>query len=171
MSEAVSDSTVLIFLAKLKKLDLLSNIYRKIVIPEKVREEVVDEGKKRGEKDANLLEQKIEKGLIEVKKVEVDKEIQGFDLGPGESEALSLANELDDDLLADDESAREAARILGIEPRGTLYFIAEGLRSYDLSFDEYLESLEKLTDKGFYMDEAVYMEAVRRGRKIAKKKK
>lgn len=170
MSEAVSDSTVLIFLAKLRRLDLLESAYRKIFIPEEVRKEVVEEGKKRGENDANLVERKINEGLIEVKRTKVDDEIKIFDLGAGESGALSLAKEGGRDLLADDESAREAARILKINSKGTLYFLAEGLRECDLNLDDYLKCLESLTKEGFYMDEAVYMEAVRKGRKIAEKK-
>lgn len=170
MNEAVLDSTVLIFLAKLRRLDLLENAYQKIYTPEKVRKEVVEEGKKRGERDANLVDRKIKDGAIKVRKTKIDEEIEGFDLGPGESQTLSLAKEVGGDLLVDDESAREAARILKIKPKGTLYFLAKGLRKCDLNFDEYLEYLETLTEEGFYMDETVYIEAVRKGRKNAEKK-
>lgn len=115
------------------------------------------------------MERKIKEGFIDVREVEVNEEVLDLGLGPGESEALSLAKILECDLLADDESAREAARMFRIAPRGSLYFLAEGLKKIELNFDECLECLEELTEVGFYMDDGIYIEAVRRGRKIVKK--
>lgn len=170
MSKAVSDSTVLIFLAKLGKLPLLRKFYSKILIPEKVFEEVVKEGKKRGERDANIVENAIRQGWVEVKKAAVDEDVERFDLGRGESEALSLARKLGcEEILADEESVRNVARILKIKPRGTMYFLTESLRNDEINFDEYLKFLENLVEEGFYLSEKVYLEAVRRGRKISKR--
>lgn len=171
MNEVVSDSTVLIFLAKLNKLPLLKMVYPKVLIPEKVHEEVVGKGKKKGERNATIVRNAIKEEWIEVRETEIREDLEEFKLGRGESEALSLAKNLNhEEILADDESARDAAKFLNIKPRGTLFFLAEGLRKSEISFDEYLNSLEKLIEIGFYMREEIYLETVRMGRKIAKQK-
>ena len=46
MNEIASDATPLIYLAKLKKLELLKSLYSKIIISQEVKIEIVDEGKK-----------------------------------------------------------------------------------------------------------------------------
>lgn len=171
MGEVVSDSTVLIFLAKLNKLPLLKMIYPKVLIPEKVYEEVVGKGTRKGERNATIVRNAIKEEWIEVRKTETREDVSEFKLGRGESEALSLAKNLGHEkILVDDESARDAARFLNVKPRGTLFFLAEGLRRSEMSFDEYLKSLEKLIEIGFYMREEIYLEAVRMGRKIAEQK-
>ena len=55
MNEIVSDATLLIYLAKIKKLDLLKSLYSKIIISQEVKIEVVDEGKKIKEPDSFLI--------------------------------------------------------------------------------------------------------------------
>ncbi|KXA99978.1 hypothetical protein AKJ47_00085 [candidate division MSBL1 archaeon SCGC-AAA261G05] len=171
MSEVVSDSTVLIFLAKLNKLPLLKMIYPKVLIPEKVHDEVVGKGRRKGERNAIIVRNAIKEGWIEVRETETREDVNEFKLGRGESEALSLSKNLNhEEILVDDESARDAARFLGVKPRGTLFFLAEGLRKSKIDFDEYLKSLEKLIEIGFYMREEIYLEAVRMGRKIAAQK-
>ncbi|GAH92010.1 unnamed protein product, partial [marine sediment metagenome] len=54
MSNIVSNSTPLIYLAKTNKLGLLKIIYNEVFISEEVKKEVVDEGKRLKKLDANL---------------------------------------------------------------------------------------------------------------------
>ena len=84
----VSDSTILIGLVKIGKLDLLKEIFSKVYIPEEVFKEVVERGKgKPGSKvikEAAWIEQKPVKDKIQV----------AFLLGSlekGEAEVLVLA--------------------------------------------------------------------------------
>lgn len=168
MSEVVADSTVLIFLGKLRKLEYLQDAYATVLIPEEVYEEVVVQGKAVGAKDATLVETAVEDGWIEVEATIPTDETSRYDLEAGETEVLSLALERDHEVvLADEESVREVARIHGLRPRGTLHFLFGALQDGHVDFDGFLEMLETLLDEGFYLDERVYVEAVRRARRIA----
>lgn len=167
MSEVVADSTVLIFLGKLRKLAWLRDAYATVLIPEAIYDEVVVQGKAVGATDARLVESAVEDGWIEVVEIEPTAEVARYDLEAGETEVLSLALDRDHGtVLADEESVREVARIRGLEPRGTLHFLFGALADGRLDFDGFLDLLETLLDEGFYLDEAVYLEAVRRARRI-----
>lgn len=55
---------------------------------------------------------------MEIRDSEVDKKVDGTNLGPGESEPLSFTKELRlEEFLADDESARDTTHMHGMKPR------------------------------------------------------
>ena len=114
----VSDSTILIGLAKIGKLDLLKKIFSRVFIPEEVFKEVVKRGK--GKPGSKVIK---EAAWIEVRPVK-DKIQVAFLLGSlekGEAEVLVLAQELKADLiLLDEEKARKSAVIAGFEIMGVL---------------------------------------------------
>ena len=114
----ITDSTVLIGLAKLGKLTLLKDIFSKVSIPEEVFKEVVERGK---DKPGSKLIR--ESSWIEIKTVK-DKTQVSFLMGSldrGEAEVLALARELEADLiLLDEEKARKSAVIAGFNVMGLL---------------------------------------------------
>jgi predicted nucleic acid-binding protein len=127
----VSDSTILIGLVKIEKLDLLKEIFIKVYIPEEVFKEVVKRGK--GKPGSKVIK---EAAWIEVKPVK-DKIQVNFLLGSlekGEAEVLVLARELETDLiLLDEEKARKSAVIAGFEIMGLLglFVLAKNLGLID----------------------------------------
>ena len=122
MRGIVSNATPLIYLAKIGKLNLLKNVFGYIIIPEEVKIEVVDRGKKLGEKDAYINEQGIKDGWIRFSSTKV-VEIS-ISLEQGEHAALSLAKNLGQkEVLVDEISARTAAQLLGLNPKGTLFVL------------------------------------------------
>ena len=127
----VSDSTILIGLVKIGKLDLLKEIFFKVYIPEEVFKEVVERGK---EKPGSKVIK--EAAWIEVKPVK-DKIQVNFLLGSlekREAEVLVLGRELETDLiLLDDEKARKSAVIAGFEIMGLLglFVLAKNLGLID----------------------------------------
>lgn len=164
----VADSTVLIFLGKLRHLDWLREAYDFVLIPSHVYEEVVEQGKDLGENDAYLVETAISDGWIEVHEVDKQPEVENYGLEDGETEAISLALDRDhEEILLDEESAREVARLQGLQPHGTLYFLSIAIREGNLTFEGFIQQLEKLLEIGFYLDEAVYLEAIRKARQLA----
>lgn len=168
MCEVVADATVLIFLGKLRKLSLLAERYSTVYIPGEVYEEVVVQGKAVGARDATVVESAVEDGWISVESIDPAPEIVRYDLEAGETEVLSLAIEREfDDVLADEESVREVARLHEMVPRGTLHFLFSALEDGQLDYDGFIQSLESLLDHGFYLDESIYLEAVRRARTLA----
>ncbi|MDD5617291.1 MAG: hypothetical protein PHH85_13930 [Candidatus Methanoperedens sp.] len=160
----VSNSTVLIYLAKIGKLSLLKRLFKNILIPAEVFNEVVIRGKEQQHFDALIVEKAVEDGWIEIKDIKTDEELEGFGIDPGEAQAISLAKSLGVPVLLDQTHARIAARALGLKPRGTVFVLAVALRKKHLSYEEYLNLLEALVKAGFRMSDGVYLEAVRLGK-------
>lgn len=168
MPEVAADATVLIFLGKLRGLGWLHDRYDVVLIPPVVYEEVVVRGRDRGEADAAVVDDAIDAGWIEVREPERNESLDRFDLEAGERAVLALALERGHEtVLLDEESVREVARLLGLRPRGTLSVLFDALARGVLDFDGFLDQLDRLLDHGFYLDVAVYLEAVRRARELA----
>lgn len=146
----VCDSTVLIGLAKIGKLDLLKQIYEEVYIPEAVYTEVVSRGKgKPGVREiANALW--IKKEPVKERRT-VDLLIA--EMGYGEAEVLVLSKELNADwLLVDDERARAAAISAGFNIIGLagILLLAKQLKlipSIKPLFDELRNKNFRISDK------------------------
>ena len=106
----VSDSTTLIILLDLDKIDLLSNLFPKIIIPEAVYQEITF---KNPLKETSFIEVRQAKNseLLEALTMMLDK---------GESEAIALAVELKLKLIIDEKKGRKIAMNQGIEIIGLL---------------------------------------------------
>jgi len=112
----VSNSTILIGLAKIDRLDLLKKLFSKVYIPEAVFNELT-QTQKVGASDikrASYLERKAPNDVKEVA-------LLLGNLDRGEAEVLALSKELNADLvLIDEEKARKAAVLAGFEVMGLM---------------------------------------------------
>ncbi len=162
----VSNSTPLIYLAKIGRLFLLRDLFGDILIPEEVRKEVIDRGKEENCPDAFIVEKALKEGWIKVEEVSVMKELEEFGIDLGEAEAISLALKLDSGILLDQTHARIAAKALGLKPRGTIYVLLRALKKGKMTYEEYLSSLGDIVNHGFRLSSEVYLEAVRVGREF-----
>ncbi len=145
MLKVVSNSSPLIHLAKIRRLELLKSFYEKIFIPESVYRECVLEG---GEREEVKLIEKAE--WIKVIKVSNQKLVKLLcsNLDYGESEAIALADELNADLiLLDDYDAREKARLLHLRVTGTAGILLKAKR--DGKIASLKEELDKLKATSF----------------------
>jgi predicted nucleic acid-binding protein len=70
MSPIVSNATPLIYLAKAGRLGLLRSVFGEVFIPEEVKVEGIDMGKRVGETDAYKLEKGVEDGWLKVLRAE-----------------------------------------------------------------------------------------------------
>jgi len=162
----VSNATPLIYLTKVGKIDLLKTAFGQVFIPKDVKREVVDKGKLLGEKDAYIVGNAIGEGWIKV--LAVDHVEMQIILDKGEEAALSLAKQLGlEVVLMDEVSARSAARLLGLTPRGTLFVLLMALKKKEIDLDEFLETLDQLISQGFRLKEEVYVETIKEARRIA----
>jgi predicted nucleic acid-binding protein len=125
----------LIYLAKIGKLYLLRALFGEILIPQEVKKEVIDKGKLLKRKDAYSVEKAVHEGWIKV--LTADPVEMPIELDKGEEEALCLAKQLKVEIMLIDEvSARAAARLLGLSPRGSLFVLLLAVQKEMLSFDE-----------------------------------
>ncbi|GCC11295.1 hypothetical protein IPdc08_01346 [archaeon] len=167
----VSNSTPLIGLARLNRLHLLKEFFVEVCIPEEVYREVVTRGKEEKYPDAFMVEETVKEGWIIVKKASEMKRLEEYGIDKGEVEVISLALNLKcSEILVDQSHARFVAEVMGLIPEGTIFVLLKALRNGILSFDDYLKDMETLVKTGFRMSGDVYIEAVRLGKKLVKKK-
>jgi len=166
MRGIVSNATPLVYLARVNKISLLKRLFGIVYVPKEVEVEVVEKGKELGKKDVYIVEKAIKEGWIKVlrtRKVEVP-----IELHPGEVAVLSLAKNIGlREVLVDEVPARVAARLLGLVPRETLFILLGALKVGEIDLNDFLEILNELIGQGFRLREEVYLEAIRRARKIA----
>ncbi|KXB01406.1 hypothetical protein AKJ44_02600, partial [candidate division MSBL1 archaeon SCGC-AAA261F17] len=136
---------------------------------EEVKREAVDRGKELKKGDALVIEKAIEDGWLKVSKAEpIESPIE---LEPGETAAISLAKKLGgQEVLIDEVSARTAARLLGLKPKGTVLVLLKTLEEGEMNLDEFLETMNDLVEHGFRLREEVYIEAIRKAREIEEAK-
>jgi len=165
MGGIVSNATPLIYLAKVGKIDFLRKVFGEVFIPEEVKIEVVDRGKLLGERDAYVIEKAIGEGWLKVLTTEVVE--VPIKLESGEVAVLSLAKKLGlREVLLDEVSARVAARLLDLTPRGTVFVLLKALEKKEIDLNGFLEVLDQLIRHGFRLKEEVYVDAVREARRI-----
>jgi predicted nucleic acid-binding protein len=168
----ISDSTPLIYLAKIGKLPLLKEFFGEVLIAEEVKREVVDRGKDHGSPDAFVVENALNEGWIKVERAKRMEGLEEFGIHEGEAETISLAVHLNEKrVLVDQTHARLAAKALGIRPVGTVYVLLRALRRGFIDRRGYLKALEDLVRAGFRMSDEVYIEAVRLGEEIVERSK
>ena len=154
----VCDSTILIGLAKIGRLDLLREVFSKISVPEEVFHEVVEKGAgKTGSKsikDARWIE------IIPIKdRTQVD--LLMISLEKGEAEVLTLAKQLGADLiLVDEQKARKSAVIAGYDVMGLLglFILAKKLGL----IDQIRPLIGELRKKKFRVSDRVVLETLKR---------
>ncbi|SMC08401.1 DUF3368 domain-containing protein [Nitratiruptor tergarcus] len=148
----VSDSTTLIILFDLNRLDLLQNLFQKIYIPNKVHEEITY-------KEDISIPEFIE--IVEVDKSEILKYLE-FYLDEGESEAISLALERELPLIIDEKKGRKIAKNLGIKIVGLLGIIYLNIQKGFITKKEAKELLETAVKNGYRISEKLIKEVLER---------
>jgi len=158
----VSDSTRLIYLAKIGRLSLVKSVFDKVFVPEAVFNEAVTQGKALNISDASVIEKSIGIWIIkEQVEPEVDVEFRFLDtnkrLGSGEKEALKLCKQLYAEyFIADDKEARRVSKILNIKSVGTCSIIVQAYRQGSITKREALQILDELVKGGFRIGSTVY---------------
>ena len=149
----VADSGPLISCAKAHKLMLIRDVYSEIVIPSSVYREIVVEGA--GKPGAGEIETAVSV-WVHVREPEDKPLVISLRklLGPGESEAIALAKEMNAHLLIDERRGINEARKHGIHIKSTLLMLLEAKeRGYISSVKT---ELDDLIDSGFRCSDALY---------------
>ena len=148
--EAVSNSTPLIALSRLQKLDLLEHFFGTVSIPVEVHNEVVTRG-------GTLYgaREVAHAPWIQVVAVENRTAVDALclNLDRGEAEAIILALERNTLLVIDDKDGRNAALSLGIPVTGTIGILL--LAAHDGMVD-FGKELDILIASGFRISEREY---------------
>ena len=118
----IVNSSPLIALARVGKLELLRNVFRSISITEQVYQEIIS---KPDYSESIAIKKAVENDKwVKVHKADEINKI----LGIGEASSLSLALKLKQPLIIDDKKTVFIANTLGVECHGTLYIILLALK-------------------------------------------
>lgn len=151
----IANSSPLIHLARLERLDILFSLYQEIVIPEAVFEEIVVNGHQRP--GSLAIRQHCEEKLIHVKKITDEKLFRAFkrELDYGEAAVLTLAMETRHDLiLLDEYEARKTASLYHLKYTG---FIGVILKAYKAGLiKNFKATLDQAIKNGFYINHELY---------------
>ena len=135
----VSDSTTLIILFDLKRLELLSNVFEHIILPQAVYDEITTK---------NPIELT---SFISVRKVthtELFNTLTSL-LDIGESEAIALALELKKPLIIDEKKGRKIALHQGIKIIGLLGVVYLNIKKGYLTKKEAKDFLDDALEHGY----------------------
>lgn len=151
----ISNTSPIINLSKINKLNLIEKLYRKIIIPKAVYDELIIKG--HDKENILAIQSLIDINIIEVSEVQNNKLVKALekDLDPGESAAIVLAVELDAELiLLDEKDAREIAEIYNLNKTG---FIGILLKAKEKGIINSVKKyLNMAIDNGFWIDEKLY---------------
>jgi len=158
--KVVLNSSVIIALAKIGKLELLRKLFGEIVIPTQVYEEVTRDPTLPGAIEiltANWIK------ILQIKNEALFGELCS-EIDVGEAAAIVLAKEIDADLvILDDKLARKKADLLGLEYMGTIGLLI--LAKKKGLIKSLKEELIKLRNKGFWISDALLWKILKRCRK------
>lgn len=154
----ISNSSPLINLAAINKLDLLPKLYAEIIIPDAVWKEVVIDGKGQPGSDAVKTAKWIKRepvadlALVAALMLTIDR---------GEAEAITLAKEKRAEILIIDERfARDIAHTIGLNYIGTLGVLREAKSKGLISnIKKHMNSLRTIA--GFWISDDVYKEILK----------
>jgi len=150
----ISNSSPLIAFIKKKELNLLKKLFKEIIIPEAVYEELIAKAKKQ-EGQVKLLKEAIKDGLIIVKNLKNFK-IADLNLGKGEKEAINLCFEIENPLLLiDEKKGSSIARVFKIQTLGTLGILLLSKKRGIKTRGDLLDNLDILIKKNFYLSSEV----------------
>lgn len=147
MPKVVVNSTPLIVLCGIGRLDILRNLYHEIMIPDAVYREVT------AIEDSACVQIKMAKNWIHVESIQdhTEKKMYRAKLHDGEVEVMILAQEQKADLvIIDDNAAKKTAKYLGITVTGTLGVLLKAKRQGII--EEICPLLFEMKLNGFYLD-------------------
>jgi hypothetical protein len=145
----VSDSSPLIFLARLGRLEIIKNY--EIIIPEEVHREIAE-----GRKEEHIsIKKYIKEGVIKVDRAEILENLPNS-LHEGEKATISLALEKNINVvLLDERKARVIARLYGLTPRGTIGILREEYLQGRIDKEELKKLVFQLIKKGYRIKEEI----------------
>lgn len=159
----VSNSGPLMYLTRISKLNLLKEIFKEIIIPKEIYEEVVVIGKEGHFLDAWKIEEAINQGWIKVQENIIDKELEKLfsQIDLGEIAVISLARKLKPDLvLIDDAFARFIAESFGFKVKGTIHVLLKAYSNKIIDKEEVKSLLRLLISEGFRMSSEFYAQVL-----------
>ncbi len=146
------DSSTLIALARIGKLDILRTVLNEIFITGDIKQEIIKEKSP----DAEVIKGAINQWIIVVDYKGKPAELRKYGLDLGEA-SLFLAAKPEDRLILDEANARRFAESKGLKFTGLIGLIVAAVRTRKLAVDEGLEIMNKLAAGDFRISTELYL--------------
>ncbi len=148
----VCNTSPLILLAKIQRLDLLVKLYSEIIIPEAVLDEILIKPSSEKDRISALLKE----GKYHRQKASNETLSKlSPDLGHGEREALAVAMENKADMvILDDHQERALSQSINLKTTGTIGVLIEAKQRGFI--DSLRDELDRLIEAGMWISEIFY---------------
>lgn len=152
---AVVNTSPLIFLAKLGRLEALSIFKPVLTTPEALSEVLA--GLPEGFRDALAVQAAVDQGAIEVRKAP-PLSVPPLDLGRGEVSVLGLARRVSGvTVVVDDLPAIKAAKGLGLRVRSTPFVLLDNVDGGGIGVEEFRGLVDQLVGLGYHISPQLYL--------------
>lgn len=168
-----SNTSPLIGLAKIGRLELLRRLFGEVVITPAVKVESVDRGRELGAPEVAEIEKGMEEGWIKLRMLSARerREVSGLmtrtNLGLGEAEALISARTSDFMVILDDKEARGVAKSWHLKYTGTVMILFQAMNKNLMNYDEFIDALGELA-KVMWISPDVIGEIIKRAKEVKK---
>lgn len=146
------DSSTLIALARIGKLEMLKTVLNEIFITTDIKQEIITEKSP----DSQAFKEAMNQWIMVVDHKGKPAELRRFGLDQGEA-SLFLAAKPDDRLILDEANARRFAESKGIKFTGLIGLIVAAVRTRKLTVEEGLEIMNKLAAGDFRVSTELYL--------------
>ena len=140
MKLIISDSTTIITLLNIDRLDVLTNIFSLVYLPQKVYDEIVIDEQISLDETFFVVKEIADKKLYELLFKSLDA---------GECEAIVLAKEMELSLIIDEKKGRKIATNLGINIFGFIGLLILNYKNKLLTREDTLDVFYKAKEQGF----------------------
>ncbi len=166
----VSDSTPLIHLAKVGRIEILFSLYKEILITNEVYREVVVEGNLLEKDDAGVVQSYVDSGIrVKNPKSSSQHLVEKYLIHKGEADSIQLALETSAELiLMNEREGRNAAKSEGLRVKGSIGILFDSLKAGLINKDDALRILLKFRDNPqiFWIEPDIIEEAMEKIKKV-----
>ena len=156
----VSDTTPIISLIKINRLDLLEKLFKEVLIPDAVFSELTTNTIFADEAEIVKASSFLKTSSVQNRKaLQLLQAVSGLD--DGESEAIILADELKSEVLVIDErKGRKVAQKLGIKITGTVGILIQAYNEKMISAEEIKTYLTQLKNSNIRLSDSLIQQAM-----------
>ena len=165
----IADASVLIALAKMRRLRLLKSVYGAVLIGPQVKAETVDAGKRISAPGVEHIEKALDDGGLQVARLSAKENssaqslVSKGGLDAGEAESLALAGSRQLMVILDDRAARSFAEVMGVTFLGTAGMLFQAFVKKHLTLTELEDAIEALS-RTIWLAPAVVADVLKKAR-------
>ena len=150
----ISNTSPLIHLAKVGKLDLLKRLFKTVEIPPSVYNEVIKHPKNT---ETIIIKKAVDEGWLRIRRIILKEPLKKFStVAQAELEVIALAIKGRKTAIIDDKTAVQIANIFDVEVNGTLFVILKAVKQKLLKKEEAIKIVNQMMDNEFYLSSDVY---------------